>query len=102
MPKRRPDLKAMTPAEAKAWVRGKTISEVVAAMGVGPREKLAVVSWVPRNGNFNRCSICKTVVTEVNVIGHPMMVTILDGGLLHCSVLVCSEECEGRLHAKYK
>lgn len=102
MTKRKADLRKMTPEEAQAWASNRTISEVVAAMGVGPPGRLAVVSFVPKNGNFNRCSMCRTVVTEQNVIGHPMEVSVLDGQKLRCSVIVCSEGCERRLHDRYR
>ena len=102
MVKRKPDLESMTPEEAAVWASGKTISEVVSAMGMTPVGRLAVVSFVPKNGNFNRCSVCRTLVTEENVIGHPMEVTVLAGDVLRCSVIVCSDRCEGRLRDRYR
>ena len=97
--KDKPDVEGMSEAERNEWLEGKTMSQAIEASGCFPEGTIPVVAAIPKDGSFNRCSVCRTGLTAENVAGVPVMVRTTDGVGLPSVVMVCSLECARRFDA---
>ena len=96
MRRKRDQLRGKTFEEIAEWAKGRPLSEVIEVLVEVPSGQTVMVTMVPKNGTFNRCSVCRTAITPTNAMSRPMEVRT-PKRTLHAMVIVCSESCWRRL-----
>lgn len=86
----------MTSEQLAEWLQNCTLSEYLEALERVPKGHVAIVAMAPKDGKFNRCSMCGAGITKFNAIGTTVTIKVRRR-VLKCIVIVCCDECERRV-----